>query len=83
VKLNTAPSSRGFRNSPRLRKFGILVLGTFVVAYLVVITASWAGALASPRRLGILVALWAIGLLALVLLIRGYRQATGGRKGVL
>jgi hypothetical protein len=83
VKLNTAPSPRGFRSSPRLRKIGILVLGAFVVGYLVVITSSWAGALVSPRRLSILLALWAIGVLALILLVRGYRQTAGGRKDVL
>jgi hypothetical protein len=83
VKLNTAPSPRGYRSSPRLRKIGIVVLGAFVVGYLVVITSSWSGALVSPRRLSIVLALWAIGVLALILLVRGYRQAAGGRKDVL
>jgi hypothetical protein len=59
-----------------------MALAAFVVVYLILITASWADELASPRRLGVLVALWCIGLIALILLIRAYRHAAGGRKDI-
>jgi hypothetical protein len=83
VKSNIEPSPRGFRRSPRLRRFGSVALGAFVVGYLVVITASWVGAPISPRRLGLLVTLWVLGLVAVGLLVRGYRQADRGRNDIL
>ena len=84
VESNTPSPSRGFRRSPLLRRFGSVVLGGFVVGYLVVITISWVSAPISPRRLGVLATLWVIGLIAIFLLVRGYRHAgNGGRKDVL
>ena len=76
VESNAPPSSaRGFRGSPRLRRFGSVVLGGFVIGYLMIITRAWTVGSISPWRLGVLVALWVVGLSAVVLLIRGYRHA--------
>jgi hypothetical protein len=57
-------------------------LAAFIVVYLILITASWADELASPRRFSVLLALWCLGLLALFLLVRAYRHAAGDRKDV-
>ena len=64
-----------FHGSPRMRRVGAIILGAFVAAYLVLITDSWADQLTTPRRIGLLVALWVLGLTALVLLARAYRHA--------
>jgi hypothetical protein len=60
---------------------GASALAAIIVVYLILITASWADELASLRRLSLLLALWGLGLLALVLLVRAYRHAAGDQGG--
>jgi hypothetical protein len=81
VSLHSETAPRGVRGSKRLRRLGAGALAAFIVVYLILITASWADQLASPRRLGMLLALWGLGLIALVLLVRVYRHAADGRGG--
>jgi hypothetical protein len=71
VKSDSASLLRWLRGSTRQARFGIHMLGAFVVGYLAVITASWAGAPVLTRRLGMLITLWVIGLIVVALLVRG------------
>jgi hypothetical protein len=50
------------------------MLSALIVLYLVLVTASWKEQMTSPHRLGVLIALWAVGLIALSILVRGYRR---------
>jgi hypothetical protein len=64
-----------FRGSPRFRRLGALTLGTFVAVYLVLITAAWESQALPWHGVGLLIALWAVGLVAFAILVRGYRRA--------
>lgn len=75
MNSDAATTTRRFRGSPRIRRVGAIILGALVAAYLVLITDSWVDQLVSPRRIGLLIALWVLGLTALVLLTRAYRHA--------
>ena len=79
MNASSAAKASRLRASPLMR-LGVLVLSTFVVAYLTVISASWLQEPHSPRRAAILATLWVLGIVALTLLIRGYRRISPSKS---
>ena len=65
---------KGFRGSPLARVLGSTLLAIIVLAYLIIFTYSRLDELSSrvAVRLGIV---WVVGLVALGLLVRGWRKA--------
>jgi len=63
-----------FRGSRTARRLGAVILAMFVLGYLVGITYWRLEDLSFPRSLVVLSALWAVGILALVLLARAWRH---------
>jgi hypothetical protein len=64
-----------FHGSPRARRAGIISLATIVAIYLAAISISWTDQLESRRHIALFVLLWLLGLTALALLARAWRQA--------
>jgi hypothetical protein len=62
------------RSSPRARRIGIVLLGTIVAGYLWIVSIASADRLDSPKHVGIFIILWLLGLTALGLLVRGWRE---------
>jgi hypothetical protein len=69
-----------FRELPLVRRIGIAVLGAMIVAYLATISFSFAGRLQSTRIVVILVLSWGLGIVALTLLVRGYRSFSARKR---
>lgn len=63
-----------FRGSQTARRIGVVVLALFVLGYLVGITYWRLTDLDFQKSLVLLSALWAIGIVALVLLARAWRH---------
>jgi len=63
----------GFRGSLTTRRIGASLLAIFVVGYLVAITYWRFEDFGSQRSALLLASLWALGVVALVLLIRAWR----------
>ena len=74
MNVTKASSPKAFRGSPLARVWGSSVLGIIVLTYLILITYSQLGEFASrvALRLGII---WIVGLIALGILVRGWRKA--------
>lgn len=66
--------STGFRGSRTARRIGAVVLALFVLAYLAGITYWRLEDLSVHKSLLVLSTLWAIGIVALVLLARAWRH---------
>jgi hypothetical protein len=70
-----APSNLDkFRSSPLGQRIGSGIMSVFVLAYLALITYWVSDRLNSARSIGLLVFLWCIGIAALVLLSRPWRN---------
>jgi hypothetical protein len=65
---------REFRHSLAVRRAGVAALAVMVMLYLGVITYSSFGALDTASRATAIAALWALGIVALALLARGWRR---------
>jgi hypothetical protein len=74
--MNSGPSSNldKFRRSPLGQRIGSGIMAVFVLAYLVLITYTFSDRLNSARSIELLVFLWSIGIVALVLLSRPWRN---------
>ena len=62
------------RRSPAVRGISLGILAVFILVYLAIITFSLSDHLDSPARIALLVFLWCIGIVALVLLSRPWRN---------
>jgi hypothetical protein len=71
---STGVKRPAFRGSRSARRIGAILLTLFVVAYLIGITYWRFDELNSERPLVALGALWAMGILAIVLLLRAWRM---------
>jgi len=63
-----------FRGSLAARRVGAILLGLFVLGYLIGITYWRFGELSSQRSLLVLGGLWVVGIIALALLARAWRR---------
>ena len=63
-----------FRGSRSARRIGAVALGLFVLGYLIGISYWRLEELSSQGRVAVLVGLWALGILALVLLTLAWRM---------
>ena len=66
---------RPFRGSPTARAIGSVIFCIFIVAYVTVISVSLVPRLPQPRALAALLFVWAIALLAVVIIARAWRRS--------
>ena len=76
---DSVPVTPTRRGSARLQRVGVVLLAGFIVLYLAVITFALHSDLSRRAPLMVLVGSWLVGLVALFLLVRGYRAAGHAR----
>jgi formate hydrogenlyase subunit 4 len=74
MNANATSSVSKFRSSPRAQRIGSAILAGITVAYLVLITYSFSDRLQSTRNIIVFVLLLSLGVVALVLLSRPWRN---------
>jgi hypothetical protein len=71
-----------FRSSSLARRISSVILGALILGYLAIITYSFSYGLRSIRSIVVLVILWGLGIVALTLLSRAWRNAFSKKQAL-